>query len=147
MASQMQRLAQQQELIRKSLEQMNQEARESGQSKKLAANLEQILRDMKEVVTNMQSEKVNDELIRQQEKILSRMLDAQRSVNERDFEKNRKSTTGQNTARSTPPDLILSTEEGKNKLKEELLKAILEGYKKDYEDLIRKYFEKLEGNN
>ncbi len=147
MASQMKRLAQQQEVIRKSLEQMNQEARESGQSKKLAANLEKILNDMREVVTNLQSEKVDDNLIRQQEKILSRMLDAQRSVNERDFEKNRKSNTGQNIMRNTPPDLILSTEEGKNKLKEELLKAIREGYKKDYEDLIRKYFEKLEGNN
>ncbi len=72
------------------------------------------------------------------------MLDAQRSLNERDFEKNRKSDTGQNVTRTSPPDLILSTEEGKNKLKAELLKAINEGYKKDYEDLIRKYFEALE---
>lgn len=144
MAAQMQRLAQQQEIIRKSLDQMNREARESGESKKLAANLDKIMQDMKEVVTNLQTDKVNDELIKQQEKILSRMLDAQRSINERDFEKNRKSNTGQNTARTSTPDLILSTDEGMNKLKNELMKAIGEGYKKDYEDLIRKYFEALE---
>lgn len=144
MMSQMQRLAQQQEAIRKSLEQMNQEAKQSGQSKRLASNLEKILSEMKEVVTNLQSEKVDDELIKQQEKILSKLIDAQRSVNERDFEKDRKANTGVNVARNTPPELMLSTEEGKNKLRDELQKAIREGYKKDYEDLIRKYFEALQ---
>jgi hypothetical protein len=99
---------------------------------------------MKEVVTNLQSEKVDDELIKQQEKILSKLIDAQRSVNERDFEKDRKSNTGENVARNTPPELMLSTDEGKNKLRDELQKAIREGYKKDYEDLIRKYFEALQ---
>ena len=99
---------------------------------------------MREVVTNLQTEKIDDDLVKQQEKILSRMLDAQRSINERDFEKTRQSNAGQNIARTSPPDLILSTEEGKNKLKDELIKAINEGYKKDYEDIIRRYFEALE---
>lgn len=146
MMAQMQRLAQQQELIRKSLEQLNQEAKESGQSKKIPANLDKILDEMKEVVTNLHSEKVDDNLVKQQKKILSKLLDAQRSLNERDYEKERKSNSGQNSTRVSPPELILSTEEGKNKLRDELQKAIKEGYKKDYEDLIRKYFEALEKN-
>lgn len=144
MMSQLQRLAQEQELIRKSLEQLNKEAQQSGQSKRLAANLEKIAEEMKEVVTNLQTKKLNDELVKQQERILSRLLDAQRSINERDFEKNRQSNTGKDIARKSPPELILSTDEGKNKLRDELQKAIREGYKKDYEDLIRKYFEALE---
>jgi hypothetical protein len=144
MMAQMQRLAQQQEMIRKSLEQLNQEAKETGQSKKIPANLDKVLDEMKEVVTNLHSEKVDDNLIKQQEKILSKLLDAQRSMNERDYEKDRKSNAGKTGARISPPELILSTEEGKNKLRDELQKAIREGYKKDYEDLIRKYFEALE---
>lgn len=143
-ASQIQRLAQQQEAIRKSLEQMNREAVETGQSKRIAGNLEKILEEMNEVVTNLKTEKIDDNIIKQQERIFSRLLEAQRSINERDFEKERKSNTGQKTARTSPPELILSTEEGRNKLKDELMKAIREGYKKDYEDLIRKYFEALE---
>ncbi|TSA27189.1 MAG: hypothetical protein D4R68_06105 [Ignavibacteriales bacterium] len=143
MMAQMQKLAQQQESIRKSLEQLNQEAKEAGQSKRLASNLEKILSEMKEVVTNLQSKKMNDDLVKQQEKILSKLLDAQTSMNERDYEKDRKSSAGKDYNRNSPPDLILNTEEGKNKLKDELLKAIREGYKKDYEDLIRKYFEAL----
>ncbi len=144
MRGQMQRLSAQQDAIRKSLEQLNREAKETGQSKKIAANLDKVLQEMKEVVTNLSSEKVDDQLIKQQERILSRLLDAQRSSSERDYEKNRKSNTGINSNRNSPPELILSTEEGKNKLKEELQRAIREGYKKDYEDLIRKYFEALQ---
>lgn len=144
MMAQMQRLAQQQELIRKSLEQLNEEAKQTGLSKRLAGNLEKILNEMKEVVTNLQSQKMNDDLVKQQEKILTKLLDAQRSMNERDFEKERKSDAGKNFARSSPSELNLDTEEGKNKLKDELMKAIREGYKKDYEEMIRKYFEALE---
>jgi len=144
MMAQMQRLAQQQEAIRKSLEQLNQEAQEAGQSKRIAANLQKIINEMKEVVTNLQSNKVNNDIVKQQERILSKLLDAQTSLNERDYQKDRKSIAGKEFSRNSPPDLILNTDEGKNKLKDELMKAIREGYKKDYEDLIRKYFEVLE---
>ncbi len=144
MRAQMERLAQQQEMIRKSLEQLNNEAKESGQSKRLAGNLDKIVNDMKEVVSNLQSQKLNNDLIKQQEKIMTKLLDAQRSLNERDFEKERKSEEGKNYTSVSPPDLILNGEEGKNKLKDELLKAVKEGYKKDYEELIRKYFKALE---
>lgn len=144
MMAQLQRLAAEQETIRKSLEQLNKEAQEAGKSKSLAANLQKILDEMKEVVTNLETEKLDDELVKQQERILSRLLDAQRSINERDYEKERKSTTGKNVNRNSPPDLILSNEERKNKIRDELQKAMNQGYKKDYEDLIRKYFEALE---
>ncbi|MCX7875117.1 MAG: hypothetical protein N2321_03000 [Melioribacteraceae bacterium] len=143
MLSQMQKLSQQQELIRKSLEQLNNEAKSTGQSKKLASNLENILQEMKEVVTNLQSNKLDDQTIKQQERILSRLLDAQRSINERDFDETRKSDTGGNIYGTSPKELLLN-EERKNKLKEELQKAMREGYKKDYEELIRKYFESLD---
>jgi hypothetical protein len=144
MMSQMQRIAQQQEIIRKSLEQLNRESQETGQSKRLATNLEKILEEMREVVSNLQSQKLDDELLKKQERILSKLLDAQRSINERDFENERRSNTGKNVARTSPPELMLSTEEGRNKLRDEFMKAIREGYKKDYEELIRKYFEALE---
>ena len=143
MMGQIERIAQQQEVIRKSLEQLNRESQETGQSKRLASNLEKILQEMKEVVSNLQSQNLNDDLVKQQERILSKLLDAQRSINEKDFEKERRSNTGRDFARTSPPDLILSTDEGKNKIRDELLKAIREGYKKDYEDLIRNYFDSL----
>lgn len=142
--SELKRLAQQQQLIQKSLEQLNKEAKESGESKKIPADLENIINQMKEVVTDMNTEKLDDKLIQKQEKILSKLLDAQRSINERDFEKERKSQSGQNVVRTNPAELNLSSQKRNDKLNDELNKAVKEGYNKDYEELIRKYFENLQ---
>lgn len=142
--AQLQKLAQEQGLIQKSLSELNKEARESGESKKIAANLEKILEDMEEVVTGMNTQKLNDEIINKQERILSKLLDAQRSINERDFEKKRESQVGKDFNLESPSELILNNEVIKNQLREELIKAINEGYSKDYEDLIRRYFELLD---
>ena len=142
--SQMQRLAKEQQMIQKSLAELNEEAKSTGQSKKLSTNLDQILNEMKEVIADMQTNDVSDELLQKQERILSKLIDAQRSINERDYEKNRESFAGKNFQRETPPDLMLTTEEGLQKLRDELLNSSKEGYKKDYEDLIRKYFEALQ---
>jgi len=142
--AQLQRLAQQQEEVRKTLKRLSEEAKASGKSKTLASNLDKLLDQMQEVVTNMKTQKVNDDLIQKQEKILSKMLDAQRSVNERDYEKDRESFTGRNIQRQSPANLDLNSEQGKNKIRDELNRAVQEGYSKDYEELIRKYYEALQ---
>ena len=141
---QMQRLAQQQQLIQKSLEELNKEAKQSGESKKIPADLENIVNQMREVVSDMNTEKLSDDLIQKQEKILSKLLDAQKSINERDFEKERKSETGKNFTRNSPAELNLKNQQSKEKLKDELNRAVQEGYNKDYEELIRKYYEALQ---
>jgi hypothetical protein len=143
----MQRLAQQQELIQKSLEQLNQEAKVSGQSKKLPADLDDILKRMQEVITDMHGEKLDDELIQKQEHILSKLLDAQKSINERDFERERESRTGKTISREFPAEPDLSSPDTLNKIRDELNKAVKEGYSKDYEDLIRKYYDILQNEN
>ena len=144
--AQLQRLVRQQKLIQKSLEELNREFKQSGESKKLTGNLDKIIQEMKEVVSNLSSQNIDDNLIHKQERILSRLLDAQRSINERDYEKRRESQAGKQFPAQSPPELILQTEEGRNKIRDALIKALREGYSKDYEDLIRKYFEQLEKN-
>ncbi|MCH8171191.1 MAG: hypothetical protein IIB07_08715 [Bacteroidetes bacterium] len=141
--SQLKRLQQQQELIRKSLQELNKEAKTTGKSKSLAADLDEILKQMQEVITNMNNSRLDDNVVQAQERILSKLLDAQRSVNERDYDKRRESFTGKDVIRLSPDNLTLD-EQSKNILRDELLKAINEGYSKDYEELIKKYFEELE---
>jgi len=145
--AQMQRLSKEQSAIQKSLSDLNKEAQASGQSKKLGANLEKIIDEMNEVVSGLNTKKVNDDLIQKQEKILSKLLDVQRSINERDFEKNRESEVGNIFNSNSPGELNLSDKKIKDNLREELMRAVQEGYSKDYEDLIRKYFEELEKTN
>jgi hypothetical protein len=145
--AEMQRLSQQQELIQKSLGQLNDEAKVSGQSKKLPADLDNIMRRMQEVVTDLKGEKLDDELIQKQERILSKLLDAQKSINERDYEKERESRSGETVVRESPSELNLSTKNSLDKIRDELNKAVKEGYSRDYEELIRKYFELLQNED
>jgi hypothetical protein len=144
-AAQAARLAMEQEAIRKSLEQLNREAQASGEQQRVLGDLGKIAEEMREVVENLQQQNVNPETIRKQERILSRMLDASRSLRERDYEQRRqgRTATTQFTRRS-PADLDPSTLEGTNRLREDLLRALEQGYSKDYQELIRKYFEMLQ---
>ncbi len=143
-ASEAARLAVEQEAVRKSLEQLNKEAQASGEQKNMLGDLEKIAQEMKEVVQNLEQNNVNPETIHKQERILSRLLDASKSMRERDYEKKRKAQTGTQIARKSPGDLDPSALEGKNKLLEDLLKSLEHGYSKDYQELIRRYFEELQ---
>jgi hypothetical protein len=138
------RLAVEQEAVRKSLEQLNKEAQASGEQKKMLGDLDKIAEEMREVVQNLSQNNVNPETLRKQERILSRLLDASKSMRERDYEKKRKATTGTQVARRGPGELDPSLLEGKNKLLEDLLKSLEHGYSKDYQELIRKYFDALQ---
>jgi hypothetical protein len=142
--AEMARLAGEQAAVQKSLEQLNEEARQSAERERILGDLGKISEEMKEAVRDLEQKDVNPNTIKKQERILSRMLDAERSMRERDFEKRRKAQPGEDIVRKSPNELDLSTQEGRNQLMQDLLKAMEEGYAKDYQDLIRKYFEALQ---
>jgi hypothetical protein len=135
------RLAKQQEAVRKSMEELNKEAQGGQGRDRILGDLQKIADEMKEVVENLQQNNVNPNTIRQQQRILSRMLDAQTSMRERDFEQRRKSTAGTTSIRKSPAEIQNDT--ALDQLRRDLLKASEEGYSKDYQDLIRKYYDAL----
>jgi hypothetical protein len=110
----------------------------------MLGDLQRIAQDMREVQTDLAQGNVNPETVRKQERILSRLLDSQRSMRERDFEQRRRAESGRTIRRAGPGELDPSTLEGRDQLRRDLLKALEEGYARDYEALIRKYFELLE---
>jgi hypothetical protein len=138
------RLAAEQGMVRKSLEQLAKEAAQSGELSKMLGDLNKIAQEMREVQTDLAQGNVNPETLKKQERILSRLLDSQRSARERDFEKKRRAQTGTNVARKSPGEIDLSTQEGRNRLQQDLQKAMEEGYAKDYQELIKRYYEALE---
>lgn len=141
------RLAGEQGMVRKSLEQLAREASQSGELSKMLGDLNKTAREMREVQTDLAQGNVNPETLRKQDRILSRLLDSQRSVRERDFEKKRRAEAGRDMQRPGPPRLDVTTQEGRNRLRSDLLKAMEEGYARDYQELIRKYFEALESTH
>jgi hypothetical protein len=143
-AAEMARLAGEQGMVRKSMEQLAREAAASGELKRMLGDLGNVAEEMREVQTDLAQGNVNPETLRKQERILSRLLDSQRSARERDYEKRRQSSPGQNVAGTSPGQIDLSTQEGRNRLRRDLLKALEQGYARDYEELIRKYFDALQ---
>jgi hypothetical protein len=135
------RLAAQQEALRKSMEQLNKEAQSSNEHSRILGDLQRIADEMHEVVKDMEQNNINPNTTRQQEKILSRMLEAQSSLRERDFEQRRRSSSGKAPVRTGPAALPSTAET--DKLRRDLMKALEEGYTKDYQELIRRYFEAM----
>ena len=135
------RMAAQQDAIRKSLEEL---AKDQKGGKRALGDLDKMAKEMQEIISDMKSGNISEETIRRQEKILSRLLDASRSTREQDFEKQREAKSGQNFTRTSPAAIDLRTQEGRTRALQELLRSTQQGYTKDYEALIRRYFEALQ---
>ncbi|MFC2130844.1 DUF4175 family protein [Bacteroidota bacterium] len=145
--AQLSRMTAEQGHIQKSVEQLAEEQRKSMRrdGKKLGlGNLDKIAEEMKEAISEMKQGRIRQQTLKRQERILSRLLDASRSIHERDKESRRESETGFERKRNSPSQFDMNSQEGKRKALQELLKSIQQGYTKDYEALIRRYFEALQ---
>lgn len=142
--AEMQRLAGQQQAVKQSLEELRrQQDQLTGGKKNTLGDLNKIAEEMQEVINEMRSGNIKPETIQRQEKILSRLLDAQRSTHERDFDKKREGKSGQAAGdRQSPAALPDMT---KSRSIEEQLRLQEAGYSKDYERRIKRYFESLRG--
>jgi len=138
------RIAGDQGKAQKTLEELAKEQKQFSGDKLALGDLEKIAKDMKEVMTDIQSGNITPETLKRQERILSRLLDATKSITERDFEKKRESRTGLDVIRKSPDALKLMTEEERKQTLQDILRNLKEGYSNDYENIIKKYFETLQ---
>src|SRR5262249_20358126 len=99
---QMERLAARQERIREGLQELQQREAEK---REMLGRLDEVQREMKEAEEIVRRDPSDPSLEEKQNRILSRMLDAQRSVNRRDLEPERISRPGEDVARASPPPL------------------------------------------
>lgn len=138
------RLEQQQGGVKKSLEELNKEVRENGGSRKsIVGDLERAAKEIEEVLRDIRSGAITSETRQRQDRILSRMLDAMKSTRERDFEKQRESKPGVDVTRPSPADFSLPDPDEIHRAQRDALEGKDAGYTKDYEYLIKKYFESL----
>lgn len=136
----MSRLAEQQGAVRKTMEELIKEVSEMSN---FLGDMDKIAEDMKEVEKDLLQGDIRRETIDRQNRILSRMLDAQKSVREREFSKRRKAESGKEYAVSSPSELPDDFGERINRLQQDLLRAKKEGYTRDYLELIKQYFEAI----
>ncbi|MCK9484963.1 MAG: hypothetical protein M0R34_11440, partial [Candidatus Marinimicrobia bacterium] len=138
----LQQLAARQQRIRQSLEKLREEMQQ-GSSTKQSGDLGGVAKDMEEVIKDLQNNQVLRRTLERQQKILSRLLDAQKSLRTQDFKEERQSKTGEQIVRISPDGLPADLGERHTLLRENLEKALRDGYSKEYESLIRRYFEEL----
>jgi hypothetical protein len=136
----LQRLAGQQGAIRKSVEEL---AKEFGQSRQILGRLDDIAREMQRVEEDLAAGKVGQETIDRQLKIYSRMLQASRSLQRRDFTEQRRAATAEDGLFAPPPQLPAGLLEDRGELEDRLRKYLSEDYPPQYEQQIKAYFKAL----
>jgi len=133
------RLAAEQESIRKSLQELTEEY---GNSDNVLGRLGQLGEEMQKVAEEMRSQNFDRNTVLRQERILSRLLDAQRSANRRDYSRRRQARTGDDITRRGPERLELG-DQNDEQLAEDIKKALSEKYPRRYENQIKEYFRAL----
>ena len=111
------------------------------QNERVLGRMDKITEEMDEVIRDLEAGEIGDHTLRKQERILSRLLDAQRSIHSRDYEKERTSKTAEDVfseARGVP-----SVRPASEMLREEIRRAMALKAPGEFEDLIRLYFRAL----
>jgi hypothetical protein len=136
----MARLARQQGSLRKSLDEL---AAEAAGLSELLGDLGHVSEEMEQVEKDFAARRVDRQTIERQNRILSRMLDYQRSMREHEPGRERRAETGKIYNSASPAELPADLGQRREQLQQDLLRAKQEGYSRDYLELIRKYFESL----
>ena len=135
------RIMGQQRALREQLEQMLQSM--GGSQPGLTSSLEGLLDEMKAVEEDLSKMNVTREVVQRQESILSHLLDAQRSIRQQGFKEERESESGKAFEFREKPRLPEDKGERNRLLREELMRALKQGYPAEYEQMIRDYFQRL----
>ncbi|MCF7811135.1 hypothetical protein K9N50_09135 [bacterium] len=123
-------------------EQMGKLGEEGKGMQEILGDLEDIAGQMGEVAGDFEDKNISERTRRLQERIVSRLLDATRSVKQQEYSRRRESKTGIDMTRKSPAEIKL--DQDRERLRRDLLRAMQEGYTKDYRELIRNYFQALE---
>ena len=136
----LQRLAAEQEAVRKALSELE---GEFGNRSEILGRLGELGDEMKKVVGDLERLHVDQSTIDRQKKILSRLLDAEKSLRERDYSKQRRAEVGEDVFRPSPKQLAPEATHKEGSAKDDLSKFMQEAYPKEYEQLIKDYFKAL----
>ncbi|MEN6444707.1 MAG: DUF4175 family protein [Candidatus Cloacimonas sp.] len=135
MQQQMQRLAADQERLAENLKralQNDPEAQKQGNA------IKQITEEMDAITRQLKNNQLNQDILERQERIISKMLDAQRSINKREFSEKRKAETGQDIYNQNKAKIDLESLKRSG-----LLNDGLQGYPKEYQQVIMQYLKAL----
>ena len=138
----LQQMALEQQMIREALERL---ADRMDKLSQVLGSLKDVARDMRDVEGSLRRKRLNQETLRKQKEILTRMLESEKSLQKQNEEsKRREATTAKRTftpskAEEIDPELLKVRKELQKGLQSAFDAPVPEGYR----DLIRRYYELL----
>ena len=110
------------------------------EAQKQVNSLNRIIEDLESLSRNLKRGRITQDIIDTQERILSRLLDAQKSIHKREFSKKRKAENSEIDKWDTPEEIKLKFEKMKRKA---LLEENFEKYTPEQQELIKEYLKNL----
>lgn len=138
MSKEIAKMAAQQEMIRKALKEL--EKKPGGD--KLGKELSELMKEMEQSEKDLVNKRISQQLIERQKEILTRLLEAEKSLKEREEDQKRESNTGKNIKRDVPPDFEKYLKEKEKQI--ELLKTVDPSLTPYYKKEVNEYFDKIE---
>ena len=135
----MQQLQKQQEQLKNQLEELlneNPNQKSGGLSKANA--------DMEDVIEDFRKRQVNRRTQERQQRILSRMLDSQKSLTQKDYSEKRKSNSAKEVMYAGPMGLPMDKGERDMLIINAMESALQEGHSREYQVIMKQYFRELQ---
>ncbi|HWD90313.1 MAG TPA: DUF4175 family protein [Mucilaginibacter sp.] len=139
MSEQLARMAQEQQMIRESLQKINQEENKDGTGK--LGNLDKISKEMEQSVGDIVNKRITDDLLKRQQQIQTRLLEAEKAEQQQEQDQKRESNAG----KDLPPGYIKALKDYQ-KLTEkqtEQIKTVSPALNLYYKQIIKSYFDQL----
>ncbi len=131
-------MAKRQSELRKALKAKQQGLQEKGKGSK---ELQDIIDEMNKVETDLVNKQLSNEMMKRQQDILGRLLEAEKAEREREYEQKRKAEVGAEKERKMPPSLEEYIK--KREAEIEMYKAVSPSLKPYYKFLVEEYFKSL----
>jgi len=109
---------------------------------RLLGDLDELAKEMEKIADEIASGNLNEDVLRRQERILSRMLDAKHSVHKRDYSRKRESKTADQ--RFTDQKNGESVLDADVESRERRYNPPADGVPLEYRPLVREYFKSLQ---
>ncbi len=118
-----------------------------GSSNKGLGDLSGIANEMDDVIHDLERRRFTKKTAEKQERILSRMLDSQKSLAQKGTKEERTSETAELISYAGPGGLPNDLGQRRNLAIEALNRAMQSGYSRDYKAMIRRYFQSISQND
>lgn len=139
MSEQLAKMARQQEMIRQALQEINKEENKGGSGG--IGNLDKISKEMEQTENDIVNRRITDEVLKRQQQIQTRMLEAEKAQQQRDQDQKRESNAG----KEMPPGYIKALQDyQKSREKQtEQIKTVSPALNLYYKQKIKSYFDQL----